>query len=121
MGNGTGNLRRKKTCIGKQLIDILTASVSLLQSWSETSSTMNPSSNLLPSSREGRKEGQEIEFKHQRSKQPCPCKEASIKTLKDGVPGWGASGDWGAQGALTLHAPPHINLYHLAIPGLHSL
>ena len=71
--------------------------------------------------REGRKEGQEIEFKHQRSKQPCPCKEASIKTLKDGVPGWGASGDWGAQGALMLHAPPHINLYHLAIPGLHSL
>ena len=48
MGNGTDNFRRKKTCIGKQLIDILTASVSLLQSWSETSSTMNPSSNLLP-------------------------------------------------------------------------
>lgn len=37
----------ERTCIGKQLIDLLTVSVSLLQSWSETSSTMNPSSNLL--------------------------------------------------------------------------
>lgn len=57
---------------------------------------------------------------HQRSKQPCLCKEASIKALKDGVPGRGASGDWGAQGALMPHAPPHMNLHHLAVPGLHS-
>lgn len=38
----------ERTCIGKQLIDILAVSVSPLQSRSETCSTMNSSCNLLP-------------------------------------------------------------------------